>query len=238
MKPINEIIGELMKPLPGEVVKTKPGAGKRPLSYIETSYAIRRANEIFGFFGWTHEILDLHLIGEEQVTNRRGGKNWRVGYLCRVRVRVHLDGVETFHDGQGFGDAEIPNRIEAHGNAAKAAESDAIKRALKQFGDQFGLCLYDDGAYLNVDHGNDAGGYQQQPPPAQNGGERPLPDLNAAPPKVREFIEGLLMGISDANDKAALEALWNANRTAIDQLGEWRPIVVRAVNRRLQEIAP
>jgi hypothetical protein len=46
-------------------------------------------------------------------------------------------------EGTGFGQAQSPNRGDAHERAIKAAETDATKRALVTFGGRFGLLLHD-----------------------------------------------------------------------------------------------
>lgn len=242
---MSSLIAALQEPLNPAVVKKKRGAGGRELDYIETSYAIRRANELFGFFSWGHEILDLRLVGEDRVVGRDGKERWEVGYLCHVRITVRTSDAGcpiAHHDGEGFGSNISVSRIEAHGTAAKAAESDAIKRALRCFGDQFGLSLYDDGAYLNV-HQPRRQPLQDAPQqPAGLDAQRPLGASHVGlpqdmPPKVREFVAGLLEAIKTKNSRAELQELWNDNITRIDALGQWRPIVVNAVNQRLREIA-
>lgn len=134
----------LAKPLDAARIKTRAAGGNKPaLSYLETHDVIRTANEIFGFGGWGHEIVDLRLIPGVTVTNAAGDKNGVcVGYVCTVRLTV-AGCVPT--SGVGYGDATEYREsatVTAHELAAKEAESDALKRALKNFGDQFGLALY------------------------------------------------------------------------------------------------
>ncbi|KAF4585428.1 rad52/22 family double-strand break repair protein domain-containing protein [Ophiocordyceps camponoti-floridani] len=52
-------------------------------------------------------------------------------------------GASTSHDGIGFGGGEKRNtRAEAMQKAIKEAETDALKRALRLFGEALGNCLY------------------------------------------------------------------------------------------------
>lgn len=139
----------LAQPLDASRVKQREGSGGRSLSYIETHDAIRTANDIFGFGGWGHQVEELRLIGTAPVQNRDGKLGVHVGYLCVVKLFVKLVEHEThaFTSGVGYGDAteyrEGFAMVTAHELAAKEAESDALKRALKNYGDQFGLALYD-----------------------------------------------------------------------------------------------
>jgi len=134
----------LSQPLDASRIKQREGRGRGPkLSYLETHDVIRTANEIFGFGGWGHEIVDLRLIPGVAVQSKEGKDGIHVGYVCIVRLTVK--GCETT-SGVGYGDAVEYNQsapVTAHELAAKEAESDALKRALKNYGDQFGLALYD-----------------------------------------------------------------------------------------------
>lgn len=90
------------------------------------------ANHAFGWDGWTTEVK---ILG--QVETAEQNKN-KVIYLAHARV-THLES-EAFHEdvGTGEGMGEIG---QAHDTAYKSAASDAIKRALRQFGEGVGLNL-------------------------------------------------------------------------------------------------
>ena len=62
-----------------------------------------------------------------------------VTYIARVRVTVG----DVIRDGTGAGTSNQTNVSKNHENAIKEAETDARKRALMTFGNQFGLSLYD-----------------------------------------------------------------------------------------------
>lgn len=140
----------LSEPLDASRVRTREGSGGRTLSYLETHDMIRAANDIFGFGGWGHEVVELRLIDAVTVHNRDQKPGVKVGYLCVVKLTVfpppdeyNTGFVPT--SGVGFGDAVEYSEgatVSAHELAAKEAESDALKRALKNWGDQFGLALY------------------------------------------------------------------------------------------------
>lgn len=148
-------------PLDSGRVKQRDSFGTGTLSYLETHDVIRTANKIFGFGGWGHEIVELRPIEPCTVTNRDNKTGLQVGYICIVKLTV-TGGVPV--SGIGYGDAVEYRQsapITAHELAAKEAESDALKRALKNYGDQFGLALYDKAAAQNGHLTNGSPGGEQ-----------------------------------------------------------------------------
>ena len=113
----------LAQPINPKFVKTRKGQGNRDLAYLESWVLMSNANRIFGPDGRSSETIELR-----EVKAQKG-----IAYIARVRVTA--GGV--VRDGVG-GHAGFD-----HENTAKSAESDARKRALSSFGDQFGLSLYD-----------------------------------------------------------------------------------------------
>jgi len=128
---------DLAAPLSRANVSKRQGGGNRQLSYIESHHAIREANRIFGFDGWSSETVDIKLIVD------RGGDYTIVAYMARVRITVYAGERTLIREGVGTGHGKDRDAGQAHEKAAKEAESDAQKRALRHFGDQFGLALYD-----------------------------------------------------------------------------------------------
>jgi DNA repair and recombination protein RAD52 len=123
----------------------KPPAPGKYGEYIEGWRTIDIANAIFGFDGWTRETVLLQETNRELVTlkDKQGVeyKQWRVGYLAKVRVEAGGIVREGTGFGQGQGKPEgVGDAIES---AAKEAETDAMKRALMTFGNPLGLALYD-----------------------------------------------------------------------------------------------
>lgn len=124
-------------------VKTRQQAG-RSFSYIEAWQATAECNAVFGFDAWDHEVADLRLVMErERKVGRDLKDGWGVSYLCRVRVTVRAGEDVVAREGIGSGHGVDVDAGQAHESAAKEAESDALKRALKSFGWRFGLALYD-----------------------------------------------------------------------------------------------
>ena len=134
---------ELRQPLDIRNVKTRIVGGGMRLSYIEGQHAIRKANRIFGFGQWDRRLEDLTLTAE--IEEEAGdGTRWRVSYLARVQILVQVpDAKENIcREGVGAGHGISRYLGEAHEAAAKASETDAMKRALMTFGNQFGLGLH------------------------------------------------------------------------------------------------
>ena len=101
------------------------------LYYLESWHVIREANRVFNY-DWTSETIQLDLVNADKFC---------VTYIAKVRVTVGTIVKEGIGAGHGRGE-NVPIG-DKHESAAKEAESDARKRALMQFGDQFGLSLYD-----------------------------------------------------------------------------------------------
>lgn len=134
---------ELLKaPLNRSHVSERSNGGKM-LSYIEGYHAIDTANEIFGFDGWASDMT-LQLVTEYPVEigggyGKKGSPGTEVVYRAEVTVTV---GNQSHKDvGTGNGRAKAPK--DAHELAMKEAVTDALKRALRHWGNQFGNCLYD-----------------------------------------------------------------------------------------------
>lgn len=108
--------------------------------YIEGWHTKAEANRIFGFDGWSYEIIDSKCVSQGA---REIGKSKDPGFgvTYTAQVKVSVEGVvrEDFGAGHGYDrDCGL-----AHESAIKEAVTDALKRALSSFGNQFGLALYD-----------------------------------------------------------------------------------------------
>jgi len=130
----------LMQPLDHAFVTEREARDGRLLQYIEGWVVINQANRIFGHDGWGAEVVGdvayrpLSLV--DPVTDAPAA----VG-MYTATVRVTARGCPPKADiGCGFVAEETP---EAHEAAYKGAVTDALKRALRHFGDQFGNGLYD-----------------------------------------------------------------------------------------------
>jgi hypothetical protein len=134
----------LAAPLDRANVQTR-SQSNRNLSYLEGWHVIAEANRIFGFDGWQRETLHCQCVAERERSIGSGGdqrgqrSGWGVTYTAKARIKVG----EIIREGSGAGHGIDMDLGQAHESAIKEAETDAMKRALMTFGNQFGLALYD-----------------------------------------------------------------------------------------------
>jgi DNA repair and recombination protein RAD52 len=115
--------------------------GNVDLSYLEGFDIIEAANKIFGFGNWTYAISALELVSQESNQNQ----NSVICYKAIVNIVVH-DLQHSKHisrEDVGFGTGIAKSLADAHESAGKEAVTDALKRAFRSFGNQFGNSLYD-----------------------------------------------------------------------------------------------
>ena len=127
-----EQVEELKQPIDLQNVAERKTGWDQKVPFVESWKAIDEANRIFGFDGWSSETIQLDCVQSD---------DFCVTYIAKVRVTVGdviREGV-----GAGHGKGEKVNLGDKHESAVKEAESDARKRAFMQFGNQFGLSLYD-----------------------------------------------------------------------------------------------
>ena len=130
---MDEDIAKLLdQPLAPALVSQRKGPGGKMLDYIEGYSAIDQANRIFGYDGWSYYVDSYG-----QVTTADG-------YFYEARVTIHALGCVR----QDLGFCEIQRdrdglwTVDAFDMAMKGAVTDAVKRALRTFGAQFGNSLY------------------------------------------------------------------------------------------------
>ena len=140
---MKDIKKELNTKLDPKYVLTREQSGVK-LSYVEGHHVIREANRIFGWDGWSKYTNSLTVVQEELKKDDRGGEKWYVGYVCEGLVSVDGDNVGSKQSYDvGFGQGIDRDKGRAHESAVKEAVTDMMKRCLKDFGDPFGLALYD-----------------------------------------------------------------------------------------------
>lgn len=124
-------------------VAKRSGGGGKQLSYLESWDVKAHLIRIFGFGGWSADVLESSLAYEE-----KNGNNWSVGY--KVVLRLTIPTLDCTYTEAAVGSAQLPQRGEAHDMAIKTGESDALKRAAINLGTQFGLSLYNNGSMRDV----------------------------------------------------------------------------------------
>jgi len=115
--------------------------GNVSLSYLEGFDVIETANKIFGYGNWDYNITSLTQVSQEVNHNQ----NNIICYKAVINITVHdiqHSKSETRED-VGFGTGIAKTLADAHEGGAKEAVTDAIKRTLRSFGNQFGNSLYD-----------------------------------------------------------------------------------------------
>ena len=127
-----EQVEKLNEPILGANVKEREagwGGKDNTLAYVEGYHVIAEANRIFGFGGWSSETIETTCVQNEPKA---------VSYIAKVRITVG----DVIREGTGAGHGNQNNHGNNHESAIKEAETDARKRAFMQFGNQFGLSLY------------------------------------------------------------------------------------------------
>ena len=127
-----EQVEKLNEPILGANVKEREagwGGKDNTLAYVEGYHVIAEANRIFGYGGWSCETIETTCVQNEPKD---------VSYIAKVRITVG----DVIREGTGAGHGNQTNHGNNHESAIKEAETDARKRAFMQFGNQFGLSLY------------------------------------------------------------------------------------------------
>jgi DNA repair and recombination protein RAD52 len=146
-------LASLNQELDSSRIKTRE-KGNINLSYIEGFDVIDTANLIFGYGNWSYLISKLEQVSQEQNHNQ----NYVVCYKAVVKLIVKDENhtKSIFRQDVGFGSGVAKTLNDAHENAGKEAVTDALKRAMRSFGNQFGNSLYD----KSRNHANQESSYQ------------------------------------------------------------------------------
>lgn len=139
----NGLIGDLRN----ERVKKKPNTN---LSYLESWDVIATLIKVFGFGGFSSELIESSILKAEQQAQVRDNSkmNWVITAKATVRLTIHQTG--AVYTEAAIASSKQPDFGESADMAIKSAESDAVKRAARFLGTQFGLSLYDDGRETDV----------------------------------------------------------------------------------------
>ena len=150
--------------------------GNIKLSYLEGFDIIDTANKIFGFGNWDYGIVKLEQVSQELNANQ----NNVICYMARIQILVHdqQHAKDVSREDVGFGTGIAKTLADSHENGAKEAVTDAIKRTLRSFGNQFGNSLYDKSRQPKQ---------QTQPMPQQQYTQQSQPQLQqTAPPNNQQ----------------------------------------------------
>ena len=135
----------LDKQLGPEYLSTRPGGGGgQKVHYITAEKVIGLANDVFGFNGWSSSIVNFQVDYIDELPQQR--VNLGMSVVVRVTLR---DG--TYHEDVGYGHIEnAKGKAAAFEKTKKEATTDALKRALRLFGNVLGNCVYDKTYLANV----------------------------------------------------------------------------------------
>ncbi|KAI0100192.1 hypothetical protein GGR51DRAFT_551674 [Nemania sp. FL0031] len=128
----------LEKQLGPEYLSARSGPSGQKVHYIAAEKCIALANEVFGFNGWSSSIQNIQVDFVDE-----NPQTLKISLGLSVIVRVTLrDG--TFHEDIGYGHIEnCKGKAAAFEKAKKEGTTDALKRALRNFGNVLGNCIYD-----------------------------------------------------------------------------------------------
>ncbi|MEV0646038.1 Rad52/Rad22 family DNA repair protein [Phytomonospora sp. NPDC050363] len=128
------------------------------MAHLEAWDVRRHLIHIFGLGGYDQEMLECKLVHESSTSKpKKDGQGTYLAHSVIYTVSLRLivktpDGAPIAHWDEAASGASMnqPNLGDAHDNAVKTAESQALKRCAVNLGDQFGLSLYNNGSQLPV----------------------------------------------------------------------------------------
>jgi len=108
--------------------------------YVPGVVVVGHLNRIFGFDGWSTEIVEM---AEERFAEESGGggvAQFRVIFTCRIVLTVRMpDGREIVRAGVGADEKKSRYLIDCYTNGQASALTAALKNAAITLGPQFGL---------------------------------------------------------------------------------------------------
>lgn len=121
--------------------------GGANLSYLEGWDVKATLIRVFGFGGWSSELLEYHT----ENVNREAGKNHNLlGIAMSARISLHIHQLGAWYTEGAVSEQTGPIYGDVADFALKTAETDALKRGAISLGTQFGLSLYDKGSTKDV----------------------------------------------------------------------------------------
>lgn len=203
-------IKSLESELDSNRIKTR-SKGNVNLSYLEGFSVIETANKVFGYGNWSYNISKLEQVSQEKNQN----DNTVVCYKAIIKLMTYdtSHSKDVSREDVGFGTGIAKTLSDAHESGAKEAVTDALKRTLRSFGNQFGNSLYDKTKKHNTQSSNSN---QNQSPnasiPPQNVNNPQDQDKNQSPniqhsPQTKGF------------DQYEYQSLYNLGLTIVEQNG-------------------
>ena len=218
----------LTQPLDPALVSQRKGRGGRSFRYLEGHTAIDQANQVFGYGGWGYELVGDVTLRQNESADSRTGEVTRVAAYSAV-VRVNVTGAPPRTD-VGFHPV-TDDSPEGHETAFKGAVTDALKRALRSFGDRFGNGLYGDAPAPQQR------GQNRTAPPAAT--RQPAPDVQVSGPDDEadaRILRAQLLELSvqqGFTEQQVRAAVRHKTSKELDQLGpsELNPLIASATEK-------
>lgn len=163
------------------------------MSYIEAYDARATCIKVFGYGGWSYDIVDSDIVQIERDVPRSGGGTVNFRVTAKVQSRLYIPQLDVTYGGVAVASQSGSQIGEVADFAMKTADSDAFKRCAMNLGTQFGLSLYNNGSLADVVGGVYAPGYEFQ-----------VPGKRAA--AAQKFMDGelaILKADLDSNPEAA-----------------------------------
>lgn len=137
---------------PSRVSKRKQGG--RDLSYVEAWDVKATLIRVFGFLGFSADLLDsevLEINRNPEAKDSKGSTYTQIEALAKATIRLTIHGEKDVTYTETAAASQKGRDVgEVVDFALKTAESDALKRAAIYLGTQFGLSLYQDGSTREV----------------------------------------------------------------------------------------
>ncbi len=207
----------LRQPLDPKLASERKGRGGRKFSYIEGHTAIDQANQVFGYGGWGYD-----LVGPVALHQLKSGS----AYSATVHVTVPGAPSRTDVGFQPVNDESV----EGHETAYKGAVTDALKRALRSFGDRFGNGLYGDPPTATAQRRN-----QPQPKrrPVPSNGTEPRSDDDAPTFRTQLIELSAQRGFSEEQVRDAVQRKTGRDLDELD-VAELTPLIASAADKLQQ----
>lgn len=190
------------------------------LSHLEAYDVRAHLNRVFGFGRWSADVIEMALVNERFGKNSKGREAVYVVYRAGLRLSVNApDGTQlATYTEYAAGDAlgfPVVKLGDAHDFAMKTAESQALKRAATNLGDQFGLSLYNNGSTKQIVQVSLVGVAEADP-------DFKTPEVNPEqePQEGRDW-QAELEAVADID---GLTELWNQVREGVsaEDLEKWK----------------
>lgn len=161
--------------------------GNSNLSYLEAYDVKATLIRVFGFGGFSAEVLDTKIIEIEKIPD--GDNKPKIVACAMVTLRLTIHSLGAVYTESAVASQTGRDIGEVLDFAVKTAESDALKRAAIYLGTQFGLSLYNQGSKDDVVKVIFAPG--QEWPPKEAEGEK-APDEQAAAAATEQMLSDKL----------------------------------------------